>query len=162
MRNKLNEVTNHLFKSLIDSQDHFVVDKISINEKYEIEVFGWNGEKITQDISQGQRQMVSLSFISALAKVAAGSSKRIDFPLCMDTPFGRVSGKNRDNLILNMPRFTSQWILLFTDTELTSDEEAVFKKEGKLGKTYKLNQIEKGITKIVEVPTYETLATRGL
>ncbi len=45
----------------------------------------------------------------------------------MDTPFGRISGKNRDNLIENIPMLTSQWILLLTDTEFTVSEEMKIK-----------------------------------
>jgi len=160
MRHQLMDETTKIFKLLIDEKDIDVIRKININEKYEIEVFGWNGDKITQDISQGQRQMVSLSFISALAKYAAGNDNVIDFPLFMDTPFGRVSGKNRDNLIRNMPDFTSQWILLFTDTELTYTEENLFKKYGKLGKSYKLNQLSEGNTQVIEINSNEFLATR--
>jgi DNA sulfur modification protein DndD len=161
MRKHLMDETTKIFKLIIDEKDRNIVNKIMINEKYEIEVFGWNNAKMTQDISQGQRQMVSLAFISALAKLATGDNQKIDFPLFMDTPFGRVSGKNRDNLIVNMPNFTSQWILLFTDTELTSTEERVFKQGGKLGRTYKLDQIAEGNTRIIEVDISQPLASRG-
>ena len=41
---------------------------------------GWDNINITQDISQGQRQVVALSFITALAKVAAGDEVTVDFP----------------------------------------------------------------------------------
>jgi DNA sulfur modification protein DndD len=162
MRYQLMEETTNITKMLIAREDKNIIDKIKINEKYEIEVYGWQGNRITQDISQGQRQMVSLAFISALAKLAAGSSSKIDFPLFMDTPFGRVSGENRDNLIKGMPDFTSQWILLFTDTELTTTEENVFKEQGKLGRSYRLHQVTEGVTKIKEIASHEQLATRGL
>lgn len=161
MRKKLMETTTDIIKELIAKEDRNIIDKVKINEKYEIEVYGWHGNEITQDISQGQRQMVSLAFISALAKLASKGQDSIDFPLFMDTPFGRVSGENRDNLIRNMPNFTSQWILLFTDTELTAAEESVFRSEGKLGKTYMLNQVFEGYTQINEVSEDQLLATRG-
>ena len=162
MRIKLMNTTTDIVKTLIAKEDRNIIDKVKINEKYEIEVYGWQGNNITQDLSQGQRQMVSLAFISALAKLASKGIENIDFPLFMDTPFGRVSGENRDNLIKNMPKFTSQWILLFTDTELTSSEEKVFRSHGKLGKAYRLNQLSEGVSKIVEVSDSELLSTRGL
>lgn len=160
MRNKLMEETTNIFRILIDKKDKGLIEKIKINEKYEIELYNWLGTKVTQDISQGQRQVVSLAFITALAKIAAGSSENIDFPLFMDTPFGRVSGNNRDNLIENIPKLTSQWILLLTDTEFTTSEEMKIKEVGKLGRWYKLDQIEKGHTQIVEVSLDEKMATR--
>ena len=90
MRNKLTKESTEIFKELIDTKDKDLIDEIKINDKYEIEIYNWNGINITQDISQGQRQVVALSFITALAKIAAGSKGNIDFPLFMDTPFGRM------------------------------------------------------------------------
>lgn len=160
MRNEIMDETTTNFKKLIDKKDKNVIESIKINKKYEIELYNWSGTKITQDISQGQRQIVSLAFITALAKVAAGSKDNINFPLFMDTPFGRISGNNRDNLIENIPHLTSQWILLLTDTEFTISEEFGFKNTGKLGAWYKLDQISPGHTNITKVDLKETMATR--
>jgi len=161
MRHKLTEEATAIFKVLIDRKDKDLISRIDINEKYEIEIMGWDQVNITQDISQGQRQVVALSFITALAKVAAGDYADISFPLFMDTPFGRISGTNRDQLIENIPQLSSQWILLLTDTELSKTEEMQFKATGKLGKWYKLDQIKKGHSEIVELDLQESLATRG-
>lgn len=160
MRDKLAEESTNIFKTLIDSKDKELVKNICINGKYELEVYGWNHNNITQDISQGQRQVLALSFITALAKVAAGGNKNIDFPLFMDTPFGRISGNNRDNLIDNIPDLTSQWILLLTDTEFSISEEIRFKGNNRLGKWYKLEQIKPGHSEIIEVNLSEQMATR--
>lgn len=162
MREILKESTTEIFKKLIDIKDRNLVKKIEINNKFEIEIIGWDDTEITQDISQGQRQIVALSFITALAKVAAGGSDKISFPLFMDTPFGRISGNNRDHLIANIPGLTSQWILLLTDTELTASEERSFKETDKLGKWYRLNQKELYQTEIEPVELMESIATRGL
>ena len=161
MRHRLTEETTEIFKVLIDSKDKDLISKVDINDKYEIEIMGWDQVNITQDISQGQRQVVALSFITSLAKVAAGDSADIRFPLFMDTPFGRISGTNRDQLIHNIPKLSSQWILLLTDTELSRTEEMEFKATGKLGKWYKLDQIRTGYSKIVELDLNEAMATRG-
>jgi DNA sulfur modification protein DndD len=149
MRHKLTTETTAIFKELIDRKDKELINRIDINEKYEIKVLGWDGVDITQDISQGQRQVVALSFITSLAKVSAGGSSDINFPLFMDTPFGRISGNNRDHLIDHIPGLTSQWILLLTDTELPKTEEMRFKSTNKLGKWYKLDQLKTGYSKIV-------------
>ena len=155
------EETTEIFKKLIDKKDKALISKININHKYEIQVINRLETIITQDISQGQRQIVALAFITALAKVAGGDDSSIDFPLFMDTPFGRVSGNNRDNLIENIPSLANQWILLLTDTELTISEELKIKEVGKLGKWYKLNQISDGYSKIEEVSLDSKMATRG-
>lgn len=161
MRHKLTTETTLIFKELIDRKDKELINRIDINEKYEINITGWDGVDITQDISQGQRQVVALSFITSLAKVASGGSADINFPLFMDTPFGRISGNNRDHLIDNIPNLTSQWILLLTDTELSKTEEMRFKSTDKLGKWYKLDQITTGHSKIVPMNINEAMATRG-
>ncbi|MGD7054225.1 AAA family ATPase [Sutcliffiella horikoshii] len=161
MRHKLTTETTLIFKELIDRKDKELINRIDINEKYEINIIGWDGVDITQDISQGQRQVVALSFITSLAKVASGGSADINFPLFMDTPFGRISGNNRDHLIDNIPNLTSQWILLLTDTELSKTEEMRFKSTNKLGKWYKLDQITTGHSKIVPMNIMEAMATRG-
>lgn len=162
MRNILKDSTTEIFKTLIDIKDRNLVKNIDITDKFEIEIIGWDNTEITQDISQGQRQIVALSFITALAKVAAGGSDKISFPLFMDTPFGRISGNNRDHLISNLPGLTSQWILLLTDTELTASEERSFKDTYKLGKWYRLNQTDLYKTEIESVELMESIATRGI
>lgn len=161
MRKNLMEETTEIFKKLIDKKDKALISKININHKYEIQVINRLETIITQDISQGQRQIVALAFITALAKVASGDDSSIDFPLFMDAPFGRISGNNRDNLIENIPSLANQWILLLTDTELTISEELKIKEIGKLGRWYKLNQISDGYSEIEEVSLDSKMATRG-
>ncbi|WP_461205028.1 AAA family ATPase [Clostridium sp. DL1XJH146] len=160
MRKELMKTTTEIFKTLINKKDRELIERVEINEKYELELHNWNGTKITQDISQGQRQIVALSFITALAKVAADGRDNIDFPLFMDTPFGRMSGTNRDNLIKNIPNLASQWILLLTDTEFSQSEEIMVKSTNKLGRWYRLEQKKVYHTDIVEVNLNDTMATR--
>lgn len=162
MRHKLRELTTDIFKKLIDRKDVNLISSININDKFELEIIGGDGIEITQDISQGQRQIVALSFITALAQVATGDNMTITFPLFMDSPFNRISGVNRDQLISNIPNLTSQWVLLLTDTELTTSEERVFKDEGRLGKFYRINQIEPMNAQIEEVSLSQPLTTRGI
>ena len=164
VRELLGQYTSELFKTLIDKKDLNVIDRVEIDKKFQIRAINGNGHEVTQDISQGQRQILSLSFITALARVAAreNSGNRIDYPLFMDSPFNRLSGQNRDNLISNIPDLTSQWILLVTDTEWTTNEEKVLKNEKRLGKWYRINQIETHYSEIEVVGLDETMATRGV
>ena len=162
MRRKLKESTTEIFNQLIDQKDVNLIKEININDKFELEIFSHDDIEITQDISQGQRQIVALAFITALAQVAAGDSEQIAFPLFMDSPFNRLSGVNRDQLIENIPSLTSQWILLLTDTELTTSEERVVKEGGRLGKWYRINQIDTFHSEIEEVPLTDSMTTRGM
>lgn len=163
MRSLLGEETTEIFRLLIDQKDINLIKKVEINGKFEIKAIDQKGVSILNDISQGQRQILSLAFITALAKVAVkrNESKMIDYPLFMDSPFNRLSGNNRDHLISNLPSLTAQWILLLTDTELTYSEEAVFKNSGRLGKWYRIEQIEMNHSVITEVDLDQSMATRG-
>lgn len=162
MRFKLRDLTTEIFKRLIDRKDISLISKININEKFELEIIGQDGIDISQDISQGQRQIVALAFITALAQIASGDNLMIAFPLFMDSPFNRLSANNRDQLIVNIPLLTSQWILLLTDTELTVNEERVFKENNKLGKFYKIVQNDVMDAVIESVGLNEPLSTRGI
>lgn len=151
MRNKISKETTTIFKKLISDKDIDMIKNIEISEDYEIKVSGWNDNSITSDVSAGQRQIISLSFVTALAKVASGSDSKMNVPLFMDTPFGRISGVNRDNLIKTLPSLTKQWILLMTDTEFTRTEEKEFKDTRKVNNIYRLNKIKNGYTSIEKI-----------
>jgi DNA sulfur modification protein DndD len=160
MREKISLEATDLFKSMISEKDKHLISKIEITDNYEIKVKGWNNSTMTSDISAGQRQIVSLSFVIALAKTASGSSNIMTVPLFMDTPFGRISGENRDNLISILPNLTTQWIPLMTDTEFTRAEELQFKKTGKIASVYRLRQISTGYTKIEKIENLDEMLAR--
>ncbi|PTL16802.1 hypothetical protein BUZ08_09505 [Staphylococcus gallinarum] len=163
VRSLLGEYTSDIFKKLIDKKDLEIINHVEIDSYFQIGAYNNHGYKITQDISQGQRQILSLSFITALAKLAVreDSIDKIDYPLFMDSPFNRLSGMNRDNLIEKIPDLTAQWILLVTDTELTPSEEKVFKSTNRLGKWYRINQLDTHHSEIEQVDLSETMSTRG-
>lgn len=70
IRNTLGKYTTEIFDMLIDSSDNNVIHRVEIDGNFEIKAYNSNGLKVTQDISQGQRQILSLSFITALAKAS--------------------------------------------------------------------------------------------
>ena len=152
MRSRLSTESTDIFNMLIPEKDKKVISQIIINDLYEIQANGWNNVSIFRDISSGQKQMLSLAFVSALARIASGSNSIIDMPLFMDTPFAKLDRNNRDSLITFMPTLTSQWILLVTDTEFTRYEIKNMKKTEKWGVFYKLNKIEDGYTHIEHIP----------
>lgn len=146
------ELSTEMFKMfihLIDSKDANNYKEIVINEKFEIKLFNQLGQNVIQDLSMGQGQIFALAFILSLAKLASKGRKEINFPLFMDTPFARLSKDNRSNLINNIPDLTNQWILLLTDTEYAAAERESFERIGRVGKIYKLNNID-GKTNILE------------
>lgn len=161
IRDILNTRTTNLFKKMIDSKDSELIKEVRINDKFELELIGRDNEIINQDISQGQRHIMSLSFIMALANVAGGENNVAAFPFFMDSPFNRLSGNNRDNIIKIIPTLVNQWILLLTDTELTVSEESVLKNTNRLGKFYVINQIEPFHAEVEEKQTDKVISKRG-
>src|SRR5690625_7690742 len=89
MREKLTQATTETFNRLIDKKDVGLIKEILINDKFELEIMNDNDIEITQDISQGQRQIVALAFITSLALVDAGDEDKIAFHLFMDSLFSR-------------------------------------------------------------------------
>lgn len=154
-----NEMTK-TFQNLLSKKDRSIFDKVIINEKYEIVVLDKLGNNRVQELSMGQGQIFTLAFITTLAKLASKGRDEINFPLFMDTPFGRISGENRDNLIQQIPEMTNQWILLLTDTELTKTEQNSFDHYDRVGKVYELVN-EEGRTRIEEKSNIMELKVRG-
>ncbi|ADL12190.1 AAA family ATPase [Acetohalobium arabaticum] len=150
VKDDLEEEATAIFKRLIDSATKDTFKRIIVNDDYSLEILDWNNRPFLANISAGQRQVMSLAFITALAKIAGGKDI-LEVPLFMDTPFGRLSGNHRDNLLKEIPELSPQWILLATDTEFTRVEAEELRKSGNWGKVYKLELIEDGYTKLKEV-----------
>ena len=150
MREKLSLEATETFRELISNKDKNLINKIEIGEKYEIIVRGWDNTSILQDISSGQRQIVSLAVIVGLAEIACNNE--INIPLFMDTPFGRISSENRSKIINCLSKKVGQWILLVTDTEMTEFEYNELLKTKKWGKMYILDDgKQKGKTELLEI-----------
>lgn len=147
---ELEIATQQNFSKLLDDSGQTMLKQVKIKEDYSIEILNAFNQPFLANISQGQRQVLSLSFITALAQVSGGKNI-LEMPLLMDTPFGRLSGVHQQNLIDYLPQISSQWVLLVTDREFGNQEEEMFAKNGSIGKYYRLNSIEPGVTIIEEM-----------
>ncbi|KRM55093.1 AAA family ATPase [Lacticaseibacillus sharpeae] len=156
----LQERTLTLFKRLIAVKDQQLIDKVEISPNYQIKVYNQNNRELSNDLSQGEKQILSLSFIMALAQVSAEGRDEMAFPLFMDTPFARIDGDNRDRLIDVIPSLVQQWVLLLTDTEFTSAERDQFVDKDCVGATYQLSNLN-GNTEIKAVDDIMLLELRG-
>lgn len=156
----LEHATTQNLYYLLDSSGREMIKEAKVMDDYSLEVMNHYGQPFLANISQGQRQVLSLSFITALAQVAGGE-QTMEMPLFMDTPFGRLSGQHQKNLIEYLPQVCSQWILLVTDREFGEKERQEFIENEAIGKFYELISKEPGVTKIVEVPI-EALYEEGV
>ncbi len=149
IKERIGKNATDLFQLLLSEQGHKNLCKIVVNNDYSLQVYDrWNNPFLA-NISAGQRQVMSISFIAALAKAAA-ADRILEMPLFMDTPFGRLSYDHRKNLIDHLPNFCAQWILLATDTEFRKQEASLLENGKKWGKFYILKALEDGSTLIKE------------
>lgn len=146
---KIADEANKYFVQLLDRESRETLRSILVKDNYSLQIRDRWGKPFLANISAGQRQIMSISFIAALANVAA-SGKILEMPLFMDTPFSRLSLEHRTNLIKMVPDFCAQWILLATDTEFGEKEATLLRKSSRWGKFYLLKGDGPGITIIKE------------
>lgn len=139
--------TIHL-QNLLDEEGRKSLRRIIVNEDYSLQMLDrWN-KPFLANISAGQRQIMSISFIAALAQTASGENGKLEMPLFMDTPFGRLSSQHRENLVNHVPEFCAQWIMLATDTEFGRSEARLLKHGGHWSRFYILRSNEDGSSRI--------------
>ncbi|MCD5324456.1 MULTISPECIES: AAA family ATPase [Pontibacillus] len=134
---------------LLDESGQENLKEVKVRSDYSLDVLNAFNQPFLANISQGQRQVLSLSFITALAQVAGGSNT-LEMPLFMDTPFGRLSSTHQENLMSFIPQITSQWVLLVTDREYDQNAQNKFEQMGVVGKYYILESTEPGVTQVKE------------
>lgn len=143
MRGQIEEKTREVFGKLVWKQSQFT--GVELDADFNLEVIDRYGMPARPELSAGERQVLSLSFITAMARISGEEA-----PLVMDTPFGRLSGKPRLAIAENLPALTDQLVLFVTDEELRDDARRVL--SGRIGKEYDLHFDEATSTTTV-VPT---------
>jgi DNA sulfur modification protein DndD len=101
-------------------------------------------EPARPDLSAGEREVLSLAFITSIAK-----SANKEAPFIIDTPFGRISKRPRKSIAQVIPEMVTQLILFVTDTELTQESEEIFMSKSNKIWTIRFNQ-KTSISSIVE------------
>lgn len=129
MRLQIEARTKEIFRSLVWKDSHF--QDVQLGSDYNLEVIDRYGQQARPELSAGERQVLSLSFITAMAQVSEEEA-----PLVMDTPFGRLSSHHRNSIAERLPQLTSQLVLFVTDEELR--DEARRNIEPRIGAEYHL------------------------
>jgi DNA sulfur modification protein DndD len=130
MRQKIETRTKEIFRTLIWKDAHF--EDVCLGTDYNLEVIDRYGKPSRSDLSAGERQVLSLSFIAAMAQVSEEEA-----PIVMDTPFGRLSSHHRNSITANLPKLANQLVLFVTDEELR--DQARTNLEPFIGAEYRLN-----------------------
>lgn len=129
-RQEIEQESRAIFHSLAWKGEHF--QDVRLTEDYQLEVIDRYGLPARPELSAGERQVLSLSFITAMAKVAQREA-----PLIMDTPFGRLSSAHREAITANLPTLAPQLVLFVTDEELR--DRALDNLATRIGAEYRLN-----------------------
>jgi len=149
VRQELQERASMNFRDLLDRDGTRTLRDVLVSEDYSLEVTDWRGKPFLANVSAGQRQVLSLAFIAALAQIAGGASV-LEVPLFMDTPFSRLSTEHRVNLLRLMPQIAPQLILLVTGKEFGAEEQEELEASGRWGRLYLLEGESQGVTRIRE------------
>ena len=119
------KVKNKTFDSFINL--HWDKDNYSnfeIDENYCMSLKDSNENERIYDIAGGPKQILLLSFISALAEVSG-----FKFPIFIDTPLANTDNSQRENIAKNLPNYLkgNQVVLLVKDQEYTSKFRSIIK-----------------------------------
>lgn len=143
MREKIQDKTKEIFKKLVWKESHF--QGVKLGPDFNLEVIDRYGYSARPELSAGERQVLSLSFIMAMSRISDEEA-----PLVMDTPFGRLSSHHRNAICEHLPVLADQLVLFVTDEELR--DEARQNIENRIGAEYRLEFNSKtSCTEIVEV-----------
>jgi DNA sulfur modification protein DndD len=142
-RKEIESSTKEVFSKLAWKQEHF--QDVCLDQDFKLEVIDRWGTPTRKELSAGERQILSLSFITAISQLSGEEA-----PLVMDTPFGRLSGNHLTTVAENLPNLTPQLILFVTDREW--DEASKTKLEPRMCAQYDLCFNNKtGCTEIAEI-----------
>ena len=146
MREQIEARTKEIFKSLVWKESHF--QDVRLGPDFNLEVIDRYNQSARPELSAGERQVLSLSFITAMALVSEEEA-----PLVMDTPFGRLSSQHRNSITKTLPQLANQLVLFVTDEELR--DEARQNLEHRIGLEYRLEFDEK--TSCTTIDVYDNL-----
>ncbi len=130
MRQRIEMKTKEIFKELVWKESHF--QNVELGSDFNLEVIDRYGKPARPELSAGERQVLSLSFIAAMGQVSEEEA-----PLVMDTPFGRLSSQHRNSITQRLPVLADQLVLFVTDEELhgvAQDNLQLY-----IGEEYRLN-----------------------
>lgn len=114
---------------------------LEINENYGLSIIDSTGAKVSLR-SAGAEQVVALSLIDGLNRTG-----RAIGPVVMDTPFGRLDPKHRDNVLTYLPEVTSQFVLLVHGGEIRPETDLASIKP-RIGAVYTIREVSETVSRI--------------
>lgn len=118
IRKNTEENMDRYFNDLIWKDEDYTVE---LGDNYTVSVYGKHGDNKIGSLSAGEKQVLALSFMSALTKISGFNA-----PIVIDTPLGRISSKPKKRIAQNLPTYLmdTQITFLMTDEEYTDEVRA--------------------------------------
>lgn len=115
VRKEIEKQTNDLFLNMIWKKNTYKT--VLIDPDYNVSVKHVSGQESLGTLSAGEREVLALSFVTALNNVSG-----FNVPIIMDTPLGRISRDPKEKVAETLPLCfnNKQVILLLTEEEYTS------------------------------------------
>lgn len=138
LRERVGSLANDAFKKMTTQQEY---RGLEINSNYGLSIVDGAGRKVPLR-SAGAEQVVALSLIDGLNRTGRGVG-----PVVMDTPFGRLDLKHRDNILTYLPTVTSQFVLLVHSGEIRPETDLASIRP-KIGAVYRITEVTATQSKI--------------
>lgn len=131
LRERVGALASESFKKMTTQKAY---KGLEISPNYGLSILDSASRKVTLR-SAGAEQIVALSLIDGLNRTG-----RAVGPVVMDTPFGRLDPKHRDNILSYLPSVTSQFILLVHGGEIRPETDLASIR-GRIGATYQIVEV---------------------
>lgn len=121
MREEIQTTTWQIFDSMIWKHNTF--GKIEIGENYDISVYNQEGALMTGSLSATEQMALAYAFTLAIHEASGKNC-----PIVIDSPLGRVSDENRENMakaLLDISK-EKQIIMLFTPDEYSDSVRSMY------------------------------------
>ena len=103
-REEIQSLTREEFVRFIPTASNL---NVAISPEFHYDVRDQYGRPALQQLSNGQRQALSLAYITAISRVSEKNP-----PLVIDMPFGRLDEDVQENIAERLPNLASQVIVL--------------------------------------------------
>lgn len=103
-RLEIEKLTRDEFQKFIPTANAL---SVGIDAEFHYDVKDQNGNPALQQLSNGQKQALSLAYITSISRVSEKNP-----PLVIDMPFGRLDKDVQDNIASRLPNLASQVVLL--------------------------------------------------
>lgn len=139
LRRKVETYASEAFKQLTTQKAY---RGLEINDSYGLSIIDSQGRKVSIR-SAGAEHIVALSLIDGLNRTG-----RAIGPIIMDTPFGRLDPKHRDNILTYLPTVSSQFVLLVHGGEIRPETDLASINH-RVGSIYEIIEVTDTQSKIV-------------